>query len=251
MQIDNVSFAYGKQVVLSRITTCIQPGTYTSLIGPNGSGKTTLLGIASAYLKPLSGAVWLNGQRIQTMRINKRAQWIAVVQQRESVAMPFTCLEMVLMGMHPRMHRFISPPEAMLKEAELLMQETDTAQFADKPITEISGGEFQRVILTRALAQQPKYLLLDEAMSDLDVHARLTCLRLLKARIAQTGLTVLAVHHDINTAYQCSDRVIALKGGQLVAEGTPDAVMTRPNLYEIFGVQTEVYPGKGLLFESA
>lgn len=247
----NVSFAYGRQQVLQGISMAVRPGAYTALIGPNGSGKTTLLQILCGMLKAASGDVLLEGKPLSRMPYRERAAQFAIIQQRERIVMPFTCLEVVLMGLTPHMPRLASASGEELAFVQGIMARTDTAFLMDKPVTQISGGEFQRVLIARALAQRPRLLFLDEAMSDLDVSARLSLLRLLTDEIRQSGLTVLAVHHDLNTAYTTADDVLVLHGGQLAAQGPPQEILTPGLFARIFGVEAEIVPGKGLFFQAA
>lgn len=251
IDVERVSFAYGRQQVLRGIDMTVARGKYTALIGPNGSGKTTLLAILSGMLKPGGGKVRIDGQDLARMPFRERAMRFAIIQQRERVVMPFTCLEVVLMGLSPRMARLASPSPEEMAFVKAIMERTDTAFLMEKPVTQISGGEFQRVLIARALAQRPSLLFLDEAMSDLDVSARLKLLSLLKSQTETEGLTVLAVHHDINTAYATADEVAVLHEGSLRAKGAPEAVLTPALFADIFGVEAEIVPGKGLFFRDA
>lgn len=251
IQAEAIAFSYGRQQVLHGITTAIAPGRYTAMIGPNGSGKTTLLAILSGMLKADSGTVSIDGQSLAAMPFRDRAMQFAIIQQRERVVMPFSCLEVVLMGLSPRMSRLAAPSQEELAFVRGIMEQTDTAFLMDKPITQVSGGEFQRVLIARALAQRPRLLFLDEAMSDLDVSARLKLLGLIKRQTKEAGLTVLAVHHDLNTAYTTADEVLVLQGGHLRAQGDPQQVLTSALFADVFGVEAEIVPGKGLFFREA
>lgn len=248
---EHVSFAYGRQPVLHDISAIIAPGRYTAMIGPNGSGKTTLLALLSGMLKADTGTISFDGKPLHSMPFRERAMCFAIIQQRERVAMPFSCLEIVLMGLSPRMSRLASATPEELAFVRDIMGQTDTAFLMDKPITQVSGGEFQRVLLARALAQQPRLLFLDEAMSDLDVSARLRLLGLLKAQTREKDLAVLAVHHDLNTAYTTADDVLVLHEGRLRAQGTPQSILTPALFSDVFGVEAEIVPGKGLFFREA
>lgn len=248
MRAHNVSFSYGAERVLRGISAVIQKGCYTSLVGPNGSGKTTLLSILSGFMRPGAGEVTLEGRNLFRIPFRERATQIAVIQQGERMAMPFTCLEAVLMGLTPHLPRLCGPTAQELSFVRGIMEQTDTAFLMDKPVTRISGGELQRVLIARALAQKPRMLFLDEAMSDLDVSARLMVLKLLKRSARREGLTVLAVHHDLSTAYGVSDEVLVLHRGSLRAQGAPETVLTPGLFAEIFDVEAEIVPGKGPFF---
>ncbi|MEG0766871.1 MAG: ABC transporter ATP-binding protein [Clostridia bacterium] len=244
---ENVCLSLGGQEILHAVSVAIMPGQYNALIGPNGSGKTTLISVLSGYRKPNAGRACYEGDDVHRMRVHERALAFAVVQQHESVAMPFTAMEVVLMGLHPHRARLHALRPSDYAFVRVWMERTDTLQFADKPVQTLSGGEFERVVLARALVQRPRVLFLDEAMAEMDVRIRLDMQKLLRTEIAQTGMTVLAVHHDLSTAYLASDRIIALKGGFVCAQGATEAVLTRAFLAEVFGVQSEIHPGKGIL----
>lgn len=248
---ENIGFAYGRQAVLRGVSARVPAGRYTALIGPNGSGKTTLLSILGGFLKPAQGAVFLDGKDIRLTPYRERACLFAFVQQRERIAMPFSCLEAVLMGTAPYLPRLGPPPAETLDFVERVMETAGVAHLMDKPVTKISGGELQRVLIARALAQRPRLLFLDEAMSDLDVNAKLSLLALLRRQTAEQGLTVLAVHHDLQTAYSASDEVIVLKEGTLCAQGAPEQTLTPRLFQDVFGVQAEIVPGKGPFFRAA
>jgi len=247
LAVDSVSFAYDDAPVLRHISFQVPSGQYVGLIGPNGSGKTTLFNIISGYYPAQSGAVAYAGTDIRKIPVHRRAARIALVPQRQRLDFPFTCLEMVLLGLHPHRARFEPITAAHLDQARGVMQATEIWQFAGKPVTELSGGELQRVILARALMQQPRLLLLDEAMSELDIAGRIAMLKLLRTMIAQTGMTVIGIHHDLASAYRYADRVIALANGALAADGTPEQVFTRDFFREVFFVDAEILHGRGFL----
>jgi len=245
LSVRNISFSYDAMDVLCGFSFEAMPGNYISLVGLNGSGKTTLFNILSGYYPPKRGSAHLYGREIRNIPVGERATMIALVAQRQNLDFPFTCLESVLMGLHPHRARFESVTNEHLLLAKKMMQKTDTWQFADKLVTTLSGGELQRVILARALLQRPKLLLLDEAMSELDLSSRIAMIKLLRKVIAETNMTVIAIHHDLTIAYRYSDRVIALQNGKITADGTPDHVFTEKFLREVFLVDAEMVPGRG------
>jgi iron complex transport system ATP-binding protein len=245
LSVSGVSFSYNAARVLQGVSFDADTGGYISLVGPNGSGKTTLFHILSGCYAPETGAARLYGREVRKIPVQERATIIALVAQRQSLDFPFTCLESVLLGLHPHRARFEAVRSAHLELARDIMRKTDVWQFAEKPVTALSGGEMQRVILARALVQRPKLLLLDEAMSGLDISARIAMLKLLRRTIAETGLTVIAVHHDLTLAYRYSDRVLALHGGRIAANGRPEEVFTKEFFQKVFLVDAEIIPGKG------
>lgn len=245
LSVRNISFSYGNTAVLSDVSFDASAGTYISLVGLNGSGKTTLFNIISGYFAPQSGSARLFDRDIRHISVLERAGMLALVAQRKNSNFPFTCLESVLMGLHPHRARFEPVTKSHLSLAKDMMQKTDVWQFADQPVTTLSGGELQRVILARALLQRPKLLLLDEAMSELDLSSRLSMVKLLREIIRETGMTVIAIHHDLSIAFRYSDRIITLQNGQIKADGPPESVLTKEFFKEVFLVDAEIIPGKG------
>ncbi len=247
LELEDICFAYGGQQVLNDISFTVNQGEYLSLIGPNGSGKSTLMQIMSGCLTPLSGGATYCGKDIHRMEIRTRAKEFAVIHQNEDNSFPFTCLETVIMGLHPHRARFDSLSDESFSMVEATMRLTDTWQFADKLITQISGGELQRVMLAKALMQRPKVLFLDEAMSGLDIAARIMMTKVFKDLIAVQGITVVAINHDLATAYQFSDRIVALCKGGVSALGKPKEVMTEEFFSSVFGVKAEILDDRGIL----
>ncbi|MBC8569308.1 ABC transporter ATP-binding protein [Zongyangia hominis] len=244
LRAEGLSFSYGDRRVLHDVSFTLPQGEYLSIIGPNGSGKSTLFEILCGNARPERGQVIYKGRDVHTMDIRGRARHFAVIHQNEQVDFPYTCMEMVILGLHPHRARFERLGEEALYEVRRIMEKTDTLAFADKLITQLSGGERQRVALARALSQRPRILWMDEAMSDLDVSAKIQMIELLR-NLTKEGLTVVGVNHDLNTAYRFSDRILALSHGSLYAMGAPDEVMNERLFEEVFGVRAEIYPGKG------
>ncbi|MDD4571826.1 MAG: ABC transporter ATP-binding protein [Clostridia bacterium] len=246
----DIEFYYGRRKVLTNIGLKVSGGEYLSLIGPNGSGKTTLFSILCGLLQPQKGKVLFNERAVQKMNARKRAQAIAIVQQSAEQAMPFTCLESILLGLHPHQGRFDTISNAQYQKVRKLMELTDTIKLSEQPITQLSGGERQRVALCRALVQQPKILLLDEAMSELDVAVRMQMSELLKKLCHEKGLAVMAIHHDLNLAYRFSDKIYALKEGYCAGFGTPEQVMTEEFFRKVFHVKAEIFANKGFFIQN-
>ncbi len=224
----------------------VAAGEFVGLLGPNGSGKTTLIHTLAGLLPPRRGAVFLQGQPLAGLPSRRRARTMAVVPQSTEVRFPFTCLEVVLMGRYPhRRRRFSLEPED-LATALRAMEATTTGHLAERPVTEVSGGERQRVIIARALAQEPALLLLDEATSSLDVRKKVEIFDLLQ-RLNHQGLTVLCAMHDLNLAALYCQRLLFLKDGRLAEEGPTEQVFTAATLARIYDTPMEVqtHPGYG------
>lgn len=242
MELNNISFSYSERLkVLNDISLKVNKGEFIGILGPNGSGKTTLLKIISGTLKAAIGNVYLEGKKIQDFRHKERARRIAVVPQETSIPFSFSALEIVLMGRAPYLPLFGFETKEDICIAKEAMSTTDVLQFARRPMQELSGGEKQRVIVARALAQKPDILLLDEPTTYLDIRHQMDLYRTIKKRNIEDQLTVITVMHDINLASTFCDRIIFLKEGCINADGTPHDVVKYAKIKEVF--DTDVYVG--------
>jgi iron complex transport system ATP-binding protein len=195
--------------------------------------------IANA-LKPLGGAVWLDGQRVIELSEKTIAQNIAVVPQRSSGEHGFTVAEMVLMGRYPWLRRFQLLTKKDYELVEHVLRLTDLTAFRERHWEELSGGEQQRVVLARALAQEPRVLLLDEFTAHLDLHYQYELLALVRRLLTQKKLLVLAVFHDINLAARFCDVLLLLKDGKIAALGRPREVLTPQNISRVYNVDVKI-----------
>lgn len=242
IKVENISFAYDRgPAVLNDISIKIRKGEFVGILGQNGSGKTTLLKIMAGTLKPDMGTVIINGYKLETLNDNKRARFVAVVPQETSIPFPFSVMEMVLMGRAPYLSVFGFESQADIELAKKVMSELDVLKFANRSIYKLSGGEKQRVVIARALVQEPKILLLDEPTTFLDIRHQVELYQHIKKKNVEEGLTVLTVVHDINLASTFCDRIIFIKEGKVVADGTPHEAVTYTNVCNVF--DTDVYVG--------
>lgn len=242
IELKNISFSYdGTSDVLRDISLKIGRGEFVGILGPNGSGKTTLLKLISGTLKVRDGKLVLDGKDMNNMRHKERARTVAVVPQETSIPFSFSALEVVLMGRAPHLPPFGFEKKADIVIAKNAMEATDVSELAARSIEELSGGEKQRVIVARALAQEPKLLLLDEPTTFLDIRHQMDLYRIVKKRNKEEGLTVVTVLHDINLASTFCDRIIFLKKGAIVADGSPHEVIKYAKIKDVF--ETEVYVG--------
>lgn len=235
-----ITFRYGTENILEKITFEIEKGSFVSILGPNGSGKSTLLKNISAELTPDTGAVFLESQDIFTIKRKTLAQKMAVVPQDTGAEFPFSVMEAVLMGRMPHQKRFQGDSEHDLEVAKHAMELTNVWHLRDRAINELSGGERQRVIAARALTQEPKVILLDEPTSHLDLQHQLELLELMADLNRTNGLTVIAVLHDLNLAAQFSQKIILLSEGKIKAYGEPHEVLTAEMIREIYHVEVAV-----------
>lgn len=240
LRICGIDCCYGSVKVLENVTFSISSGEFVGLLGPNGSGKTTLLKAISRTLRPKVGAVYLNETEIYSMRSREVAKNIAVVPQSLNLSFEFTALDIVLLGRHPHINRFKFESERDLAIAKWAMELTNTWHLAERQINELSGGERQRVMIARALAQEPKVLLLDEPTTHLDINNQLEIMDLLRGLCVRDKLVVLAVFHDFNLAARYCDYAILLRNGKIVSIGSVDEVLTSENIKEVFQVDVIV-----------
>lgn len=248
LECKNIQFKYGARRVLDDVSFEIESGTYTSVVGPNGSGKSTLFNILSGYLPLSHGKVFIDGKELNRIKVEERALKLSVINQNDTLRFPFTCLETVLMGSHPHRSRFQGVDNELLEKAKAIMNKTDTYKFASRKTTELSGGEVQRVLISRALMQKPQILLLDEAMSELDVSSKFIIEKVLK-QLINDGLTIISIHHDLSLAYRFSDNLIVLKQGRVVSSGPPDKVCNQDFFKDVFKVKAQIFPNEGFIIQ--
>lgn len=241
LSFDRVSFAYGAIEAIRGLSFSVARGEVFGLLGPNGSGKSTVLKLLSRILSPQSGWVHFAGRDLKTYSREELARQTAVVPQETVVELPFSVLEVVLMGRSPHLQKFGFEQQSDLSIAYEAMAQAGVQDLAAREIHELSGGERQRVILAKALAQQPRVLLLDEPTAFLDIRHQVEVYDLVRTLSRQSGLTVVAVLHDLNLAALYCDRLALLKSGRLFCQGTSEQVLTYANIKSVY--ETEVYIG--------
>jgi iron complex transport system ATP-binding protein len=240
LKVNEIECSYGSVKVLNGLTFSIERGSFTGIIGPNGSGKSTLLKSLSRVLKPVKGAVLLDETDLYSQDTKEVAKKMAVVPQETAVSFSFTVKDVVIMGRSPHLGLFQNEGEKDFAVARLAMELTDTIHLADRLITAISGGERQRVIIAKALAQEPKIILLDEPTSHLDINHQIEILSLLKRLNRENNLTIIAVFHDLNLASQYCDRLVLMKGGSIFTLGEPEEVLTTDNIKDVYSASVLV-----------
>jgi iron complex transport system ATP-binding protein len=246
LEIKKLSASYGTRRVLHEISLALPAGGILAVIGPNGAGKTTLLRAITGIVTPQSGQVLVEGRNINELSSPERARCIAVVPQARQLPPAFTAWETVLLGRTPHLNWLgqTSPQdEAIVRQ---VMQRTSTLELADRPVGELSGGEQQRLLLARALAQATPILLMDEPTSHLDLQFQFGLLEEVRGLARQDHLAVMVVLHDLNLVARYADRVALLVEGSLVALGSTSEVLTQEVLSEAYHVPLEVlHAGKG------
>jgi iron complex transport system ATP-binding protein len=245
ISLNHISFSYDADsspagMIIKDFRGAFTAGAFYSVIGPNGSGKTTLLDLISGFLKPLSGAVEIDGAPVFSFSKKALARLISVVSQDHTVNFPFSVKDIVLMGRHPYIPRFSPPSAADLNKAETVMETCGMRHLQDRKINELSGGERQRCVFARALCQDTPILLLDEAFSNMDIHHTLDMLHLVKNSVKEKNKLVISVFHDLNLASAWSDDILVLKNGEIKAFGNSAAVLTQETIKEVFEVNSIV-----------
>jgi iron complex transport system ATP-binding protein len=243
----DLTFSYGESPVLRNVTVDIHRSAFTTIVGPNGAGKTTLLNLLNGYLKPSGGSILFGDRPLGECGVKELGREIALVPQETQFRFPFTCLDVVMMGRAPFTGRMERASDEDLAFVEACMEMTDTIGFVDKSITELSGGEKQRVILAKALAQTPKVMLLDEPFSAMDMHYMLDFLHVLRRGTEEGRFSVVAVMHDLHVASSFSGHVVALDGGRAVRSGRAQEVLTPAFVEELYGVRVERFGRRGLV----
>ena len=240
LQADDLSFQVEAKSLLERVNLHADCGQLVGVIGPNGAGKSTLLRAMAGVLRPDEGGVWLEGADLASLSAREVAAKLALVPQLAPYAHGFTVRELVLMGRYPHLGRFEIEGPADDRIARDAMRLTQTEEFEARTLDTLSGGERQRVFVSRALAQQPRVLLLDEPTANLDVLHKLRVLDLVR-RLVDEGLTAVAAIHDLGLAARYCDRLILLSTGRVLAEGTPEEVLLPEIIESAFGVESAVY----------
>lgn len=237
----NLVFAYGAIPVISNISLSLPRGAIGALIGANGSGKSTLIRLLAGLLTPASGEILIEGIPLASIALRERAKRLAYVPQSTATVFPFTAIEVVLTGRSPYSGRFNFESKDDEEVALAALDSLDAAHLANRPVTELSGGERQLVTVARALAQDPDVMLLDEPASALDLKHRTQLARALRRLSEKRGIAALMITHDLMLLDSAADLVFAMKCGQMISTGKPESVLVQPVLSEIYDslVRTE------------
>ncbi len=240
LEVKELTTGYGEKEVLKNISFDLKDGEVLGIIGPNGSGKSTLIKAITGVIPIWSGEVNYDKKNIDELHRRERAHIIGVVPQDTFINFPFTSWEVVMMGRNPYLGRFENPKKEDDLAVKKAMEATKTLRFKDQSVRELSGGELQRVVVARALAQEPNLIFLDEATSHLDIGHKLEIMDLMKDRVKQRDVGVLSIHHNLNLAARYCDKIVLLDEGKVHAKGSPKEVLTRAHLRAVYGIEAEV-----------
>jgi iron complex transport system ATP-binding protein len=239
VRVQELAFGFPGRAVLRGVTFTARAGEVIGLCGPNGAGKSTLLRLILGLLRPGAGRIWLGGDPVDALDRREIARRAAFLMQDSPLDLPLLAREVVAMGRLPHLRRFEAERASDRAAIDAAMELTDTRAFADRRVTELSGGERHRVQLARALAQETPLLLLDEPTASFDVAHQLQALRLLR-QVAARGHSVMVALHDLSLAARSCDRILLLGDGRLQADGPPAQALTEENLARLFRVRARV-----------
>lgn len=232
IEIRNISQAYGEFKVLENVSLTIQEHKITALIGANGAGKSTLLGVISRLLLPTEGDIYLDGIALKNMKSKDIAKQIAILKQTNQLHIRITIRDLVSFGRFPHSHgRLNEKDHQKIDEALLYMNIKD---IEHRYLDELSGGQRQRAYIAMILAQDTKYIFLDEPLNNLDMRYAVEMMTILQKMVKELKKTIVVVMHDINFAAAFADHIIAMKDGKIIEEGTIDYMMDKAILDHIF-----------------
>ncbi|MEU5774931.1 ABC transporter ATP-binding protein [Streptomyces venezuelae] len=237
-----LTLAYEDRTVVERLDLTIPDGKVTVIVGPNACGKSTTLRALGRLLKPRSGAVLLDGTSLATLPTKKIAQQIGLLPQTPVAPEAITVADLVARGRQPHQRWWQQWSDADERAVTEAMERTDVVSLADRPVDELSGGQRQRVWIAMALAQDTGLLLLDEPTTYLDISHQVEVLDLVRQLNHERGRTVVVVLHDLNQAARYADHLVAMKAGEVVAEGAPAKIVTEELVREVFGLECVVVP---------
>ncbi len=244
VQAQNIIYRYkeGERPVLNDLFLSIGEGEFVGILGPNGAGKSTLLRALAGLLTLESGSSYLYGKDCRYLSRRQIAKKLAFVPQNSTIWQDFTCQEIVEMGCYAHFGNQLGGRESSAAVFKA-MQDTDTLALAERPISELSGGELQRVRLAQALAQNTSILLLDEPTNHLDICFQIEIMDLILTLNRERSLTVVVILHDLNLASQYCSRLVVLEKGGIAADGSPGVVLTPELIKRVFKVDVEIIEG--------
>lgn len=262
IRVSDVNLLYDRVLVLDEVTLNLKRGSVTTLLGPNGCGKTTLLKVINGLLKPNGGVVSVEGKNVAMMNPKELAKTIGIVSQTHNTSFPFSVMDVVLTGRMPYINAFSMPGDDDLEIAGTSLARVGMSHLSERPYTQISGGERQLVMIARALAQEPRFLILDEPTSYLDFKNQVMVLKMVTDLARKGDFTVVMTLHDPNHALLFSDEVILMRkldsgpegdgggmrragSGNVVAFGMPGEAMTPENIAEAYGIKVEIIEHNG------
>lgn len=243
IRINNLSYGYAQKEVLRNLNIHIEEGGFYAVMGANGCGKTTLLRLVAGMLQPQEGSVEVQGRPVSHFKARELAQRVAFVRQHPQTDFEFSAQEIVMMGRNPYQHHLQNESDADRTIVEDSMRRTNSWHLRQAQPSEMSGGELQRVMIARALAQQTPIMLLDEPISNLDIAHQFEVLELLRQINQEEGKTILLVIHDLNMALRYCGKLLLLHQGGILFQGAISQGLTPENIATVFGVDSTLRDG--------
>lgn len=244
LKIENLSFSFGDHEILKDISFTANAGEITALLGINGAGKTTLLKCMNRIYKPTGGCIRYQDKMLSQMPSKERSKLIGYVPQSYLPQFEISVFDMVMMGRIPFLRFKISQEDKDIVFD--ILERLKLTDFAFTPISEMSGGERQRVFIARALAQQPKILLLDEPTSSLDMRMQLDALEQIRSVVEQMNMICILIIHDLNLATMFSKQVVLMYQGEVYQKGLPEKILTKEGIQKVYDVQIESHEVQGV-----
>ena len=244
LKVENIVYKTKQTEILRGVSLQVHPGEFVGVIGPNGSGKSTLLKNIYRMLTPTSGEILLDGKSLIKMSNRKMAERLAVVAQESEANFDFTVGEVVQMGRYPRKKMMEAANDQDRETVKQSLGMVGMEEFLDRSFLTLSGGEKQRVLIARALAQETEMIILDEPTNHLDIGSQIKTLSLLK----HSGKTVLTALHDLSLASRFCDRIYVLKGGKNLCDGKPETLISSDLVKELYQIEAEVFTRKDRIY---
>jgi len=238
LKVNNIEFGYNSTPVLDNISMELDRSEIVGIVGPNGAGKSTLIRCIDRILKPKKGSILVDGNDIEKMTRLEIAREMGYVPQSTTRVFPASVIDTVLMGRRPHLG-WKSSEEDMEKVLEVLEQ-LGILQFAMRDFNEISGGQQQKVLIARAIAQEADILLLDEPTSNLDIKHQLEVMEIMTDIVKKKGISAIMAIHDLNLASRYSSKILMMNRGRIFSAGSPESVLTAENIRHTYGVEVEV-----------
>ena len=241
LQVDNLSFEIGKTKILKNISFGIEENSFVGVIGPNGSGKSTMLKSIYGVNKPSGGDIYFEGENLLKISGKERAKKIAVLAQESSGQFDFSVQQVVEMGRYPHKNALENYSKQDLEIVDKVLKEMKLEDYKERSFNTLSGGEKQRVLISRLLVQESKFIILDEPTNHLDIGHQIEIMNV----ISKMGVTVLAAIHDMNMAAIYCDKLVVMKKGEILCQGKTEEVLTPELLRTLFNVDAEIHQING------